>query len=712
MSDAVTYRLHFPREIGTGQVLGVLLALNGTSTVRGLPLRLSVRGSRGRLDHLLTVSPASTSFTSQLTQMLPGLRLDPVEDAAHTSPTFVWRLWQSSSRRPLRTDHPDLTTRTVLTALLAGRGPEWLELSWRFGPVRRPLSVGSRHASVLSESWPLALATAAVRAPGDLDADARQALRRKRSEPAWRLVGNLIVGGTVNRPRAQRLAAGLLAAVRTSEGPGVRFGVRRSSPRRLDATPLRWPLQLNAEELVGLLAWPLQGAADGLPVAVQRARQLEVRHPQPRRGRLLGKTPAGRPIRFGNDDALRHLHIVGPTGTGKSTLILQLVLQDIAAGHSVVLLDPKGDLVDDVLRRYPQDRLDDLVVIDPHDVAPVGINPLHRPAQPALVADQLLSIFTQLFKDSFGPRTADVLGASLLTLARWGEGSLAVLPLLLTNPGLRRRIVGSVPDPLGTGPFWAWYERLNDAERQQIIAPSLNKLRPFTVRPDLRAVLGQVAPRFSLDELVRGRRVVLVNLAKRSLGPESSALLGTVVLNQLWQTLQARGELPLTQRRRIGVYVDEIADYLRLPGDVGELLIQARSLGVSFTLAHQHLGQLPAELKAAVLANARSRVLFQLAADDARTFASGHSELEPADLMGLEPFEAYAGLLQDNQVQPYVSLRTLAPEPPEHSDRAARAHSRAHFGVPRADTDDALTCLIEPAVDERAPLGRRPRRQS
>lgn len=129
MTDAVTYRLHFPRELGTGQVLGVLLALNGTSTVRGLPLRLSVRGSRGRLDHFLTVSPAPTSFTSQLTQMLPGLRLDPVEDAVHTSPTFV---------------HPDLTTRTVLTALLASRGSEWLELSWRFGPVRRPLSVGSR----------------------------------------------------------------------------------------------------------------------------------------------------------------------------------------------------------------------------------------------------------------------------------------------------------------------------------------------------------------------------------------------------------------------------------------------------------------------------------------------------------------------------------------------------------------------------------------
>jgi len=211
--------------------------------------------------------------------------------------------------------------------------------------------------------------------------------------------------------------------------------------------------------------------------------------------------------------------------------MLHLILQDIESGHSVVVLDPAGDLVQDILARYPSDRLDELVVIDPKDAAPVGVNPLYRPKQPALVADQLLGIFTQLFKDSFGPRTADVLGASLLTLARWGEGSLAVLPLLLTNPGLRRRIVGSTADPLGTGPFWAWYERLRDAERQQIIAPSLNKLRAFTVRPDLRAVLGQVQPRFALTDLVSNRRVVLVNLAKGQLGPESSALLGTVILN-------------------------------------------------------------------------------------------------------------------------------------------------------------------------------------
>jgi hypothetical protein len=263
---------------------------------------------------------------------------------------------------------------------------------------------------------------------------------------------------------------------------------------------------------------------------------------------------------------------------------------------------------------------------------------------------------------------------------------------------------------LGTGPFWAWYERLKDAERQQIIAPSLNKLRAFTVRPDLRAVLGQTSPRFDLRELVHHRRVVLVNLAKWTLGPESSTLLGSVVLSQVWQALQGRSAVPPRSRRRIGLYVDEIADYLRLPGDASELLIQSRSLGVGFNLAAQHLHQLPTELRSAVLANARSRLLFQLDHEDARVFAAGHSEIEPADLMGLEPFEAYASLLQDNQVQPYISLRLPGPGEPTRDPQELRVASRQRYGQPRKATDRALESLIQPDSADSGPIGRRARR--
>lgn len=663
-----SYRLQFPRELGEDRLQDMLLALAGASSTSAAPIRSSVRASSGRLDHYLLVPLARGGVAELLAQHVPGLVAEPDDTYHYPTSGYVWRLWQSSSRRPLRADRAALASRTILHALARAHGPEIVELQWVLGPVRRPLSVGSRHGGVMAESWPRAVAEAAVRPPGDLDADARAALRVKRAEPGWRAVGQIIVSGT-DRDRARKLAAGVLSAIRTAEGPGVRLGVHRRPVRIAGRKPLRWPLEFNVPELAGLLAWPVDGAGEGLPVATQLARRLAPREAARGRGRTLGLDVRDRPLRLADADARRHLLLTGPTGTGKSTLITHLVLQDIGHGHGVLLLDPKGDLVREVLARYPEDRRDDLLVIDPTDPAPVGINPLHRPGQPALVADQMLSIFTNLYSDSFGPRTADVLGAAFLTLARWGGGSLAVLPLLLTHPGLRRRVVGTTADPFGTGPFWAWFERLKDAERQQIIAPSLNKLRAFTVRPDLRAVLGQVAPRGGLEGLVHGRPVILVSLPKGLIGPEAASLLGTVILNQAWQTVQGRSVLPEARRRQLHVYVDEIADFLRLPGDVGEVLIQARSLGVGFTLAHQHLDQLPRELRATVLSNARSRVAFQLSADDARAFAQGHPELEALDLANLPAYEGYASLLVGNQVQPYASLRTLPPKPATVSRR-------------------------------------------
>lgn len=705
-----TFQLHFPHELSRDQVRDVLLTIAGQGATEAAPIRFTARGAKGRVTHFMSVPSSQIGLVRRLQKQLPGLEATEV-DAPLPALPCVWKLWQSSSRRPMRRDREELTARALLISLMSAKRGEQLELRWLLGPIRRPRNVGNKPPGMSSEQWSRALVTAAVLPPGDLDADARKALRDKRAEPGWRVLGQIAVGAE-DRQRAQKLAASLMSAVRTSEAPGVHLGVRRSSRKQLDRRPWRWPMEMNAEELPGLLAWPLGEGAQGLPVSKGSHRRLEAATATSTTGRLLGTSPAGRAVRITDRDSLQHLHVMGPTGTGKSTLLLNLILQDIAAGRSVVVLDVKGDLVDDVLRRYPLKRLADLVVLDPLDEAPVGLNPLARPVNPGLVADQLLSIFANLFRDSFGPRTADVLHASLLTLAHWGEGSLAVLPLLLTHARLRRRIVGRTPDPLGTGPFWAWYEALSAAERQQIIAPTLNKVRPFVLRPDLRAVLGQAAPRFQLSQLVTERRVLLVNLAKGQLGPESSALLGTMLLNQLWQTILTRTSLPASQRHPIGLYLDEFQDYLRLPGDVADLLAQARSMGAMFTLAHQHLDQLPADVRSAVLANARSRVVFQLGHSDAKHIANGRSELSAKDLMGLPPYEAYASLLLGNEVQPFVSVRTAPPPAESGTGKTARLSSQGRFGVARTVTDQALRDLTSgDQISGEEPVGRRPRGQ-
>lgn len=579
MSSASAYQLRFPLDLPSTGVMAGLLALSGLSQPGRSSLhRALIFGDGQGLRHYLQPSAAARrGAAAQLRSSLPGLVLEPA--ALPSSGRYVWRLWASTSRRPLA-DRPAGVAQALLVALQPGLArDETIGLHWLLGPVRRPRSVGSRPHSVLSESWPRALASAALLPPGELDADARRALRAKLELPGWRVVGFITVNAA-SRIQAQQLAAPVLAALRTAEGPGSYLGVRRVARRALQQTPWRWNLQLNVRELTGLLAWPIDGVGAELPVAQRASRLLPTPRGVTGSGRLLAKSPlTGAPLYIDRRDSRQHLHVLGPTGTGKSTLLVNLMLQDIRAGSSVVALDPKGQLVADVLARYPAARRDELVVIDPADAVPVGLNPLHGSGDPELVADQLLSIFAKLYEGSWGPRTSDVMHAGLLTLARSPGTSLANLPLLLTHDGYRRRLVGRLDDPLGLTPFWDWYDGRSDVERQTIIAPTLNKVRPFLLRPGLRAVIGQAKPKFDLRDVFLQRRVVLVNLAKGQLGPEGSALLGTLLLNQLWQTTLTRSSASAERLHTVYLYVDEVQDFLRLPGDVGDLLAQARSLG-------------------------------------------------------------------------------------------------------------------------------------
>jgi hypothetical protein len=411
-------------------------------------------------------------------------------------------------------------------------------------------------------------------------------------------------------------------------------------------------------------------------------------------------------------ESLHHLHVVGPTGVGKSVLLGRLVEQDINDGRAVVVIEPKGDLVDDVLARIPEQRQADVVVLDPTDPRPVGFNPLTRIGQPAeVVADNLLSVFKALYADAWGPRLQDILHACLLTLARRDDASLVMLPLLLTNPGFRRSLTAGLRDPIGLGPFWAWYAALSDAERAAVIAPVMNKLRQWLLRPSLRAVLGQRRPAFSVRQVFTERKILLVPLRSGVMGPEAASLLGSLVVSGLWQATQSRASIPAERRHPVMVYIDEVQDYLHLPTDIGDALAQARGLGVGFTLAHQYLGQLPLSMRTAVLSNVRSRVCFQLAHEDAAVLAKGHPELEPADFTALGRFEVYASLFASGRVTPYASGRTLPPSPPSTDPAALRRASAERYGQDVNAVEAGFAELLEP-LKPRPDSGRRPRSTS
>jgi hypothetical protein len=699
--------LHWQRPIEAEAVLGCLR--HWAADQRSPRLVLEARATGGAVTYWLAMPEAAHSHVAAPLRQLGATLVPP--KVQRPPVTVAGSLRASTRHRPLRLGDSVAVVKALLTALTEGRRDEHLVLQLVLGPRRIPLAVPNHSPSSVVAPWWSALWHGNG---GLIDGEKRSALRTKVADHGFACAIRLgVAAGTPERRRS--LLLGLLSAVRTSEAAGVRLKLRREPAHRLNGAklPWHWSLRLGVPELVPLTVWPL--GEDELPgVPALHPKRLPPVAGTTGDGRIVGRSNAPgltAHLTLGVRDALQHLHVVGPTGTGKSTLLGNLIMHDIRDGRAVVVIEPKGDLVDDVLARIPTERHGDVVVLDPSDEAPVGLNPLTTGSRrPELVADAVLAVFKQLYGSSVGPRSQDILYAGLLTLAQRGDASLVMLPLLLTNPGFRRSLTSKVRDPLTLEPFWAAYEAWSDNERVTAIAPVMNKLRPL-LRPGLRGVLGQRRPRFDLREVLTGNKILLVPLRRGVIGPEAAQLLGSLVMAELWQAIQGRSSQPVSARRPVMVYIDEVQDYLHLPTDLGDALAQARGYGVGFTLAHQFLGQLPTEMRSAVLANARSRVCFQLPAEDAAVMSKGHPELTPLDFTSLGRHEVYASLAAQGRSTTYASASTLPLPTPCSDARRLRRLSRERYGQPLSELEAGFADLIASTGESLGTTGRR-RRQA
>jgi hypothetical protein len=705
--------LHWPRALDAGACLAVLRQL-ATDRRAGVVV-IETSATVGEVSYRLGINPAAVGDAEHLLHSLVAdIELTPAVERPRVD--GAWRVVVNTKHRPLRHDDPLTVTRALLTGLAAARRNETVVIQWALGPRRRPSPVARNTGAGATEpAWRGAL----FGSSRSLDSEQRGALGSKRSEHGFACVARVGVQAR-SAARVRALAVGVLAGLRAAESPGVRLSISREQPSRLidAAVPLlRWPLVMNVAELVGLTGWPV--GDDPLPgVPREGARWLRGDARLAGHGRVIAQATApgdNRQLGLSISDALQHLHVIGPTGVGKSTVLLNLIVADIAAGRGVVVVDPKGQLVEDVLARVPQGRTGDVVVLDPADAErPVGLNPLAGAADnPELVADHVLAVFHGLYEKSWGPRTQDILHAALLSLAGRGETSLCALPVLLTNPQVRRRLLAGLDDPIALSPFWAWFDGISDGERHQAIAPVMNKLRPFLLRRRVRGVLGQTAPRFRIEEVFSKQKIVLVSLAKGLLGSEASGLLGSLFVAELWHATLRRAAVPAALRRPVTVFIDEFQDYLHLPTDLADALAQARGYSVGLTLSHQHLGQLSSgSMRSAVLANARSRVCFQLALEDAQVIArTSGGELRADDFQQLGLHEVYVRLVVGGEVTGFASGRTLPPPSVSSDPAVVREASRLRYGRPIAEVEAEIAHLAEGDEPSDGPVGTRRRRQ-
>jgi hypothetical protein len=718
-SQQAWYELTFPANLPVESAISFVRSL-ATRGRAGLvaPLRpvvFELHANREGVRWLVGLPDTEAKrLQASLENWLPGLAVVPaVGKRSRLGLSVELRL--RSQRRPLRSELQPEVSRSLLGGVAGLHGDEHVSIQWVVGGWLPRSAVPPTSAQGAAPSiWNIA-----EWGSPRLNTEETTEARKKQSEQLFACVGRIAVSAATTK-RQRSLVTRVVGAYQLLRVSGAGLSRRplpswwvshrmaRSVVNQIDPSSV-----LRADELVAVLGWPIGlDEATSLPgVELNRSRLL-----RPDRRVLRPKELADQrvvaasayPSMPGNlvlpaDAGRRHLHVIGPTGVGKSTLLSHLIRQDIEAGHGVVVVDPKGDLVDDTVARLSSVALGHTVVLDPSDPAPVGLNPLAaiRPGSEGVAVDGLLGVLHSLWASSWGPRLHDVLHAGLLTLAldtNSSGHSLVELPLLLTNPSFRRPLVAraSAGDPLGLGSFWGWFDGLSEEAAAQVLGPVMNKLRAFILRPHLRAVLGQRQPRFSLQQVFAQRQSLLVRLPKGELGGEAAALLGSLVVHQVWQATLARSAVPARSRHPVFVYLDEFQEVVRLPLDLGDALAQARGLGVGLVLAHQHLGQLGTDLRAGVLANAGSRVAFRLDHEDASTIAKrSGGMLSPDDFAALPPFDAYADLVADGAARGFASARTRPLGSAVRSVDSVRSDNRRRWGVPRAETEGLLRDSFE-----------------
>jgi len=684
-------QLHLPRPLEVDQVDTVLLRVAADRAAP--PLVFEARAEHGRLVQHLVGTPGEHVVWVQRTlrHLLPGLDIDGIDGPRLPVQRSV-RVRLRPRAFALSTERSEVTSLSLLSALDARleegeRLVVQVVLGRRVMPKHLPKEIPDP-----AQPWWQLLTQGEVAAAKPV----RDQIDVRSGQHGF--AATIRIGVAARTPeRRQQLVMGVLGALSTAEDRGTYMDLTFEPAGRLNVPtlPWRWPLRLGATELSGLLGWPL-GERDLPGVVPLHPRPLRVPERVNRTERLFavpGAPGPSAPVGISARDISAHLLAMGPTGVGKSTVLLNLVAADIAAGRPVIVIDPKWQLIRDVVERaIPKERIDDVVIIDPAEAGTgrvVGFNPLNvGDRDPDVVIDGLVAVLKEVFSEGWGPRTEDIIHSALLTLARVGATrktpfTMLDLPPLLADEMFRRSLIGEVTADPGLGSFWSSYLAMSPGAQAQAIAAPMNKLRQYLLRPSLRAILGQADPAFRLRDVFKDNKVVLVPLNEALIGPITAQLLGSLIVAETWSATLERANEPDPTSRPATVVVDEVQQYLHLPVSIDDALSRSRSYGVGWHLAHQHRAQLPHSTRAAVDSNAKSKIVFQpLDPDDASAMAKQAPELQAVDFLSLGQYQAYANLTAGGAPAGWALVRTLPPPEPNGLGEQIRARSRERYASP------------------------------
>lgn len=655
-------RLYLPRPLDPSQVANLIRRLMASDVQR--PLAFELRGEDEGIQYVLGCAPTAVP---KLKQLLAGF-IDGVSfaGATRTQVTAAGLVVTPRNGLPPNGASPEGLATNIYGALANRKPGETLVLQVMLGRARSAQFVPSVVTDPL-QPIPHLLWHGARPASSDVRRRLAEHAGAHRLDVALRLG---VAGPDPDRRRA--LIHGLFGALQLLQTSGVSLHLSREPSARLNTGQAGRPgLQLPADTLAAVLGWPvgdleypgvdpLHPKRIPVPRSVSSKEGLFAVGTAPGPERLVGMTA---------DVRLSHLSVMAPTGAGKSEAVLApLLLADVAAGRPVVLVDPKGQLVEyltDCLGAEVADRLEIFNPADPEGTA--RFNPLDARGRDAYaVVDSCMAVFKAVFKEGWGPRTEDILHAVSLTLAIDGQRTgtphtILDIPKLLSEERFRREVVGAISSDVEIARFWARYEAASPGQREHEIAAPMNKLRRYLMRKGVTAVLGEPDPAFRLRDIWKTDKIVLVALNDGLSGVQTSQLVGGFICTEVFMAAQERAAEKDPKKRPGFVYVDEVRKLVHLPIPLGEALEICRSYGVGWALFGQGYYQLGSELADTVGENTKSKITFASGAKEARLIAKQTTQFSAEDVLGLPKYEIYANLLTGSGSSGWFSARTLPP---------------------------------------------------
>lgn len=381
-------------------------------------------------------------------------------------------------------------------------------------------------------------------------------------------------------------------------------------------------------------------------------------------------------------DRRKHMYVIGKTGTGKSTLLSNMAINDLKNNEGLCVIDPHGDLVETILNYIPSHRINDVVYFDPSDPERTvkinlfeGENIVHR----ELIASGIVSIFRKLYAYSWGPRLEYILRNTLLTLLESKTSRMSDIVDILTNQKMRLKIIEELTDPILKN-FWLYeFEKMPDRQRTEAIAPILNKVGQFVSSPLVRDVVNTHVSSFSIEEVMNQGKILLVNLSQGKLGEDNATLLGAMLITKIQLSAMARVNIPEDQRRDFYLYVDEFQNFAT--ESFNKILSEARKYRLNLILANQYIAQIPEEVQKAIFGNCGSMASFIMGADDASVFEKEYGgRYSSEDLVSLGRYQIINKLSIDNVTSfPFPAYTLpLAKSSNQNRDKVIRVSSERY----------------------------------